>query len=191
MALTEVPPCRALDRDPSGLIQGGRQLFVGPVRPIEPTALGAVLHPPLDRRRQRLGHPTRLARGPVDLEARPASFMIQREPAPHGGAMHAQILGDGPTLTAPARHQHRLAPVAEASVGGRLENVFEVRLFRCRQPNPLHRFCLPLMRHLTRGYLKKDVRSSGVCMSIQRPVAHHTPQSHASLQTSFPPGSAS
>lgn len=151
MALTEVPPCRALDRDPSGLIQGGRQLFVGPVRPIEPTALGAVLHPPLDRRRQRLGHPTRLARGPVDLEARPASFMIQREPAPHGGAMHAQILGDGPTLAAPTGHQDRLASVAESSVGGRLEGVFQLFVFRGCQLNPPPLCPPPLIRHLTRG----------------------------------------
>jgi hypothetical protein len=28
-------------------------------------------------------------------------------------------------------------------------------VFRCRQPNPLHLFGPPLMRNLTKGYLKQ------------------------------------
>ena len=60
MALTEHPHGRALHLEPSGLIQVCRQLFIGPVRPIEPTALRAVFHPRLERRRQRLGNPPRL-----------------------------------------------------------------------------------------------------------------------------------
>jgi hypothetical protein len=47
----------------------------------------------------------------------------------------------------------------------RLEKVCHLRLFRCRQPNPSHLFQPPLLRNLTRGYLKKDARSSGACMS--------------------------
>jgi hypothetical protein len=42
--------------------------------------------------------------------------------------------------------------------------VFQVRLFRYRQPNPPHLFLPPLMRNLTIGYLKKDARSSGACI---------------------------
>jgi hypothetical protein len=34
--------------------------------------------------------------------------------------------------------------------------VFQLLLFRGRQPNPLHLFGPPLMRNLTKGYLKKD-----------------------------------
>jgi len=70
--------------------------------------------------------------------------------------MHPQILGNGLALAPPTRHQDRLTPVAEASVIGRLESVFQLLLFRCRQPHPLHLFGPPLMRNLTKGYLKKD-----------------------------------
>jgi hypothetical protein len=67
--------------------------------------------------------------------------MILRQPAPHGRTMYAQIWSDRPTLTAPTRHQDRLAAVTESSVGGCLESVFGVRLFCGRQPNAPHRFC--------------------------------------------------
>jgi hypothetical protein len=107
MALTEVPYGRALDLDPRGLIQGGRQLFIGPMRSVEPTTLGASLHPPLDRRRQRLGHQPRLAWGPWDRSALYPPFMIWFQPQLHGGAMHPQIVGDGLALTPPTGHQDR------------------------------------------------------------------------------------
>jgi hypothetical protein len=138
MARTEIPHRRALPRDPRALIERGGHLLIGPMRPVEPTTLGAVFHPPLDRRRQRLWNPPRLAWSPVDLEACHASFVLLREPAPHGGAMHTHILGNGPAFASPTGHQDRLAPVAEPSVSSRLENVFELHVFRCGQPYPSH-----------------------------------------------------
>src|SRR5262249_38908580 len=140
MALTEVPHRGALDLDPGGLIQIHGQLFIGPVRPMEPTPPWAFLHPTLDHRRPRLGNPPRLSRCPLDLQALQAPFMIVREPEPHGRAMHPQILGDGLALATPTGHQDRLAPVAESSVVGRLEGVFQLLFFRGRQPHPPHLF---------------------------------------------------
>jgi hypothetical protein len=59
---------------------------------------------------------------------------------------------------------YSLAPRTEPSVAGRLEGVFPLLLFRCRQPNPSH-LCQPLLiRHLRRGYRKKDTKSSDACM---------------------------
>src|SRR5215470_391190 len=164
MALTKVPHGRALHGDPCGLIPICRQLFVGPVRAIEPTPRRASFHPHLNRRPQRLGNPSRLAWCPLNLQALYAPFVIVLEPEPHRGAMHPQILGNGLALAPPTRHQDRLTPIAEASVSGRLEKVFQLLLFRCRQPNLPHLFSSPLMRNLTRGYLKKDARSSGACI---------------------------
>ena len=46
--------------------------------------------------------------------------------------------------------------------------MFQLLLFRCRQPNPLHLFSSPLIRNLTRGYLKKDARSSSACIPACR-----------------------
>jgi hypothetical protein len=76
----------------------------------------------------------------VDLQALQASFMIVLEPESYRGAMHPQILRDGLALPTPARHQDRLTPVTQASVSGRLEDVFQLVLFRWRQLNPLHLF---------------------------------------------------
>src|SRR5215467_5021146 len=175
MALTKVPHGRALHGDPCGLIYICRQLFVGPVRAIEPTPRRASFHPHLNRRPQRLGNPSRLAWCPLNLQALYAPFVIVLEPEPHRGAMHPQILGNGLALAPPTRHQDRLTPIAEASVSGRLEKVFQWLLFRCRQPNLPHLFSSPLMRNLTRGYLKKDARSSGACMGVERPVRQPMP----------------
>jgi hypothetical protein len=71
------------------------------------------------------------------------------------GAMPPQILGDGRALAPPARHHYRLTPVTKASVSGRLKDVLSLLLFHCRQLNPLHLFSPPLLRSLTKGYLKK------------------------------------
>src|SRR5678816_3330452 len=146
-----------------------RQFFVGPVRAIKPTPRRAGFHPCLDRRPQRLGNPPRLARCPVDLQALHAAFVIVLEPEPYRGTMHPQILRDGLALSSPARHQDRLTPVTEASVIGRLEDVFQVLLFHCRQLNPPHLCQPPLLRNLTRGYLRKDAMSSGACMRALQP----------------------
>jgi hypothetical protein len=70
----------------------------------------------------------------------------------------------------PARHQYRLTPVTEAPIVGRLEDGFQLFLFRCRQPNPPHLFSSPLMRNLTRGYRKKDAKSSGVCIRLDKRI---------------------
>src|SRR5512132_3212988 len=164
MALTKVPHGRPLHRDARGLIHIRRQFFVGPVRAIKPTPRRAGFHPCLDRRPQRLGNPPRLARCPVDLQALHAPFVIVLEPEPYRGTMHPQILRDGLALSPPARHQDRLTPVTEASVIGRLEDVFQVLLFHCRQLNPPHLCQPPLLRNLTRGYLRKDAMSSGACI---------------------------
>jgi hypothetical protein len=164
MALTQVPPGCPLHSDPRGLIHLRGQLFVGPVRPIEPTPRRAGFHPRLDRRPQRLGHASRLAWGPLDRQALHAPFVLVLAPESHRGAMHPSILGNGLTLPPPARHQDRLTPVPEASVMGRLEEVFQWLLCRCRQPHPPHLCQPPLVRNLTRGYLRKDAMSSGACI---------------------------
>ena len=62
-------------------------------------------------------------------------------------------------------HQDRLAPAAEASVIGRFEDLFQLRLFWRRQPDPPHRFP-PLVQSCMRGYLKKDAKSSAACISV-------------------------
>src|SRR6516162_5219986 len=76
MALTKVPHGRALHDDPCGLLHIGRQLFVGPVRAIEPTPRRASFHPHLNRRPQRLGKPSRLAWCPLNLQALYAPFVM-------------------------------------------------------------------------------------------------------------------
>ena len=164
MALTKVPHGCPLHSDARGLIHLRRPRFVGPVRPIEPTPCRAGLHPRLDRRHQRLGNASRLAWGPLELQALHAAFVIVREPEPHRGAMHPQILGDGLTLSTPARHQDRLTPVTEAPIAGRLEDVCQLFVFHCRQLHPPHLYPPPLWRNLTRGYLRKDAMSSGECI---------------------------
>ena len=164
MALTKVPHGRALHGDARGLIHIRRQFFVGPVRAIESTPHRAGFHPRLDRWHQRRGNPPRLARCPVARQALQAAFMIVLEPEPHRGAMPPHIVGDGLALPPPARQQDRLTPVTEAPVLGRLEEGFQWFVLRGRQLNPPPLFQPPLMRNLTRGYLKKDARSSGACI---------------------------
>jgi hypothetical protein len=56
--------------------------------------------------------------------------------------MHAEILSDRLALPPPMGHQDRLAPVTEASIIGCFEDVFQLRLFRSRQPDPPHLFHL-------------------------------------------------
>src|SRR5262249_25074585 len=131
---------------------------------IAPTPRRAGFPPLLDRRHQRRGNPSRLAWGPLALQALYAPCVIVLEPERPRGAMHPQILGNGLALPPPACHQDRLTPVAEASVIGRLAKVLQWLLFRCRQPHPPHLFSSPLMRNLPRGYRTKDARSSGACI---------------------------
>src|SRR6516162_4731864 len=187
MALTKGSHGCPLHSDARGLIHIRRQLFVGPVRPIEPTPCRAGLHPLLDRRPQRLGNPPRLAWCPVDRQDLDAPFVIVLEPEPHRRAMHSQILGNGLALPPPARHQDRLTPVTQASVLGCLEEVFQLFVFRSRQLNPPHLFPPPLIRNFTKGYLKKDARSSDVC--IRPDVRRHRWRSSRckrSSRTRFP-----
>jgi hypothetical protein len=106
--------------------------------------LWPLLHPPLDCGSQRLGNPTWLAWCPAELSAIQALFLILLEPEAYRGAMDPQILGDGFMLTTPTRHQHRLAPVTEASISGGLEHVFQFPLFRCRESDPPHLVLSPL-----------------------------------------------
>src|SRR6516225_7963539 len=63
-------------------------------------------------------------------------------------------------LPPPTRHQDRLASVAEASIGSRLEEVFHMYLFRGRQPDASPLVQPPFMRNCPREYLKKDAKSS-------------------------------
>jgi hypothetical protein len=58
--------------------------------------------------------------------------------------MHAESLSNDLALAPATRHQHRLSPSAQAPVIGRLQKLFQWRLFRGRQPDPPHRF--PLSR---------------------------------------------
>jgi hypothetical protein len=88
MAVAEDPHGGALDRDPRGPIQMRRQLFIGPVRAIELTALRALFHPLWDGRRQRFRYASPLAGRPVDRQTFQPSGLIGLEPEPHGRAMH-------------------------------------------------------------------------------------------------------
>src|SRR5215510_13884998 len=180
MALTEHPHGRTFDRDPRRLVQIRRQLLIGPVRPIEPTPLGAGFHPRLDGRCQRLGNPTLLSRSPVDLDTLRTLFGILCEPQAHRRTMYPQILGDGLALPPAMGHEDRLAPVAESSVMGRFEELFQVRLFRCGQSDALHLSTSPLMRNSMKGYHKKDANSYAACMrgvnqSVIRPRSVFSP----------------
>ena len=67
MTLTEHAHGSALDLNTCRPIQMGRQLFIGPVGPVEAAALRPLLHPRLEGRRPRLGNTTWLARRPLDL----------------------------------------------------------------------------------------------------------------------------
>src|SRR5690349_10876329 len=69
--------------------------------------------------------------------------------------MHPQILRDGLALPPPTRHQDRLTPVTQASVSGRLEDVFQLVVFRWRQLNPPHLFQPPLLRTSRKDTSKK------------------------------------
>jgi hypothetical protein len=51
--------------------------------------------------------------------------------------------------------QDGLTPVAEASVISRFEELFQVRLFRGRQPDPPHRVLPLLLKTLREGTSKK------------------------------------
>jgi hypothetical protein len=64
--------------------------------------------------------------------------------------MHPQILGDGLALPPSMGHDDRLAPVAESSVIGRFEELFQVRLFRCCQSDAPHLCSSPLMKNYKR-----------------------------------------
>jgi hypothetical protein len=160
MTLPEDPHGGALDVDPRGPLQGRGQLFIGPMRSLELTTLGTVFDPRLDSGCQRLRKTTWLARRPLDLSPCHAPCMIVLQPQPHRRTMHAHILGNHLTLPPPMRHQDRLTPVTEASVVGGVEDLFQVRLFCGRQPDPLHLFhpllCIPpLVKTSHKGPSKK------------------------------------
>jgi hypothetical protein len=55
-------------------------------------------------------------------------------------------------------HQDRLAPVAEASIIGRFEDLFQLRLFRGREPDSPHLFH-PLSRKTVREGTSKKMQS--------------------------------
>src|SRR6516165_7011871 len=74
------------------------------------------------------------------------------------------VLCDGRALPPPTRHQDRLAPVAEASIGRGLEEVFQVCLVRGRQPDASHLVQPPCIRNCPRVYLKKEAKSSAACI---------------------------
>jgi hypothetical protein len=78
--------------------------------------------------------------------------------------MHPSILRNGLALPPPTRHQDRLAPVAAAAIGSRFEEVFQMYLFRGRQPDASHLVQPPCMRNCPREYLKKDAKSSAACI---------------------------
>jgi hypothetical protein len=163
MALAEHPHGRALHLYARGPIEMRRQFFLGPVGSVKLTPLGTIVHPRLDGRRQRLGNTAPLARCPWDLSTGQTTCMKLLEPQPHGGAMYLKILGNRLTLPPAMGHHDRLAPVTESSVMGRFEDLFQLRLCRCRQPDPPHLFP-PLVKSCPRGYLKKDARSSAACI---------------------------
>jgi hypothetical protein len=140
MAVTEHPHGRALDLDARRPIPGRREFFRGPVRSIKVAALRSLLDPALHRGRQRLGKPSWLAWCPGDGQARQALFLILLEPQAHRGTMHPQVLGDHLALPPAMGHQDGLAPVAEAAVIGRFEDLFQLGLLCGRQPNPPHLF---------------------------------------------------
>jgi hypothetical protein len=163
MALAEHPHGRALHLYARGPIEMRRQFFLGPVGSVKLTPLGTIVHPRLDGRRQRLGNTAPLARCPWDLSTGQTTCRKLLEPQPHGGAMYLKILGNRLTLPPAMGHHDRLAPVTESSVMGRFEDRFQLRLCRCRQPDPPHLFP-PLVKSCPRGYLKKDARSSAACI---------------------------
>ncbi len=90
-------------------------------------------------------------------------FIVLLDPQPYRRTMDASILGNRLAFPPPMRHQDRLAPIAEASVISRFEDLVQLRLFCPRQPDPPHRFP-PLVQSCMRGYLKKDARSSAACI---------------------------
>src|SRR4030095_14504183 len=92
-------------------------------------------------------------------------FLILLKLESHGGAMDPSILGDDLALPATTCHQHCLASVTESSVLSRFEDLVQLRLFHGRQSDPSHLYHLPLIQNCTRGYLKKDARSSAACIS--------------------------
>src|SRR5262245_61830090 len=167
MALTEHPHGSPFDRNTSRLVQIRCQLLVGPIRAIEPTPLGPCLHPLLNGGHQRLGNPTSLSRSPVDLDALHTLFGILLEPQAHRRTMYPQILGDGLALPPAMGHDDRLAPVAESTIIGRFEELFQACLFRCCQSDAPHLCSSPLMKNPIRGYLKKDANSSDACIRVR------------------------
>jgi len=78
--------------------------------------------------------------------------------------MPPSILGDRLPLAAAAGQQDRLASIPESTVEGGFERVFQCRVFCRSQCNALHLSSLPLMRQLSKGELKKDAKSSDVCI---------------------------
>jgi hypothetical protein len=146
-ALTAGPPRRALPGAPGRVIEGRRQCLIGPGGTGQSTTLRAVFPPPLERRGQRLGQAARLPRRPRHLSARHTVGRIRLEPQAYGGALHASILGARLPLGPSAGHQDRLAPLTQASVGGRLAGVVQCRLCCSCEGYPQH-----VLRSLSRGH---------------------------------------
>jgi hypothetical protein len=72
--------------------------------------------------------------------------------------MDTYILGDRLALPPPRGHQDRLASVAEASIMGRFEDLFQLRLLRGYQPDSPHRF-YPLSCKTVREGTSKKMQS--------------------------------
>ena len=141
MALAEHAPGGTLDREPWEALARPSQLFLSPVRSSASTALGAVLHPRWERRRQRLGKPSWVAWGPVALSTRPALGLRVLVPEVSSRTRSPESLSNAWALAPSPRPQNRLRPGA-AAVSGHLQELFEVRLFHSPQPDLPHRFPL-------------------------------------------------
>jgi len=105
-------------------------------------------------------------------------FLILPEPEAHRGTMHAQVLGNDLALPPSMGHEDGLAPVAEASVIGRFEDLFQLRLLCGCQPDPLHRFYPLSCKAVREGISKKrqdhpmhvSDGSGGVCDHYPQPA---------------------
>lgn len=129
MTLTEHPHGGAFDLNAGGAIEVHGELFIGPVGAVESTTLRALYDPLVQGGGKGLGNAPRLTRGPLNRQTWQAMLLIPVEPLSHGGAMHADVLGDGLALSTSAGHQDRLATIPQSTVGSGFEGVFEFGLF--------------------------------------------------------------
>ena len=111
MMLTEVLHGAAFNVNARLLVEVDGQFFIRPVGSVKAATLGTLFHPLLDRRGQVFGNPPRLARGPLNLEARQSPLVIALEPEDDGTAVDPQILGNLGAFAATTGHQHRLTAI--------------------------------------------------------------------------------